>query len=327
MKSKARHLVYYALYFADNARSHQFLLEQHLASVESLRRSNRSIPVCVAVCGKKLRSKDRRHLESLRVRVRYLGSYEQRFKRNRPGSWVADVFAANPNSTKWISLPEIVKLRFDNLLYVDNDTFFIGDVEELFGSLGGNADVCAREEPLTKRSYLGYDSSYIDESAMRSLLRLEKLNPIAPFNTGVVLMRRKVAERLSRNLDVFLSYLARFTLGMAECRPSRSEQPFVSRARELELDGADSGLSPLRYPCSNQWIVGQLAFWFALASAGFKIRFFPRSLVLQANEFFDVGRQFQLPCLVHYYSGNSGYFFRWVRRLPQFRNMPECARE
>jgi hypothetical protein len=316
MKSSRRHLVYYTLYLTKTARSYRPLIEQHMASVESLRRDNQSIPVCLTVCGSKLRPKDQRHLKNLRVRVRYLGSYEERLTHYRLGSWVADVFAENPNSLKWVSLREIIKLRFDSVLYVDNDTFFSRDVEELFAALA-DADICAREEPLTKRSYLGYDSSYLDESAMRSLLRSEKLNSIIPFNTGVVLMKRQVAEWLSLNLNLFLSYLVRFTISMARHRPARDDEAFVEIARELDIDETRTGLAALRYPCSNQWIVGQLALWFTFAARRFKLRLFPRSLVLQGDEFLKLGRQFRMPALFHYYSGNSEYFFRWIRRVDQ----------
>ena len=226
MKSSTRHLVSYTVYLTETARSYHSLVEQHIASVESLRRNNQSIPVCLTVCGNKLRTRDQCHLQSLRVRVRYIGSYEERLKRSGFGV-LAKVFAENPNSPKWISLPEILNVRFDRVLCIDNDVFFIRDVEEIFGALE-NDDVCAREEPWTKRSPLGYDPTYVDESAMRRLQRSEKLYRIVPFNTGVLLMKRQVAEWFSTNMDLFLSYLVRFTLWMAKHRPARDDQAFVA---------------------------------------------------------------------------------------------------
>jgi hypothetical protein len=230
---------------------------------------------------------------------------------------LAKVFAANPNSPKWISLPGILTRRFDRVLCVDNDVFFIRDVAEIFAALG-KSDICAREEPWTKRSLLGYDPSYLDESALGRLQRSENLNRIVPINTGVLLMNRRAAEWLSMNLHLYLSYLVRFTIWMAKQRGSRGDYNFVKIARQLGIDETNTGLAPLRYPCTNQWIIGQLALWFTFASRRFKIRLFPYSSVLQGDEFLKIGSQFEMPALVHYYSVNSSYFFRWLRKLERY---------
>ena len=313
MKSARRNLVYYTLYLTDTARSYHSLVEQHLASVESLRKNNRSVPVCLTICGNELRKRDQRHLNNLGVRVRYLGSYEERLKRSG-FEFLAKVFAENPNSPRWVTLPGILNFRFDRVLCIDNDVFFIRDVEEIFAALE-SSDVCAREEPWTKPSPLGYDPGYLDAIVMRRLQRSEKLYQIIPFNTGVLLMKRPVAEWFCANLHLYLIYLIRFTIWMAKRRPSPDDQAFVVIARELGIDEAKTSLGPLHYPCSNQWIIGQLALWFTFAARKFNIRFFPRSLVLQGSEFLAIGRQLQTPALVHYYSANSDYFFRWLRRF------------
>jgi lipopolysaccharide biosynthesis glycosyltransferase len=105
-----------------------------------------------------------------------------------------DVYALNPSAGRWLlGLDRILAARsFEEVLYVDNDTYFLDDIERLFaGCLLG--DIFAREEPLNRESHLGHDPRYIDELAVRDLVRSEEINPVIPFNMGVVLMKREVA--------------------------------------------------------------------------------------------------------------------------------------
>jgi hypothetical protein len=304
-------LVYYTIQVSEITTSNELIVDQHIQSVESLRKNNRSIPIRLAVWGGKLRTNHRRHLENLDVHISYLGDYKRRLQRYAPASW-ATIIGQHQGAARWLALSELLTPRFDRVLYLDNDTFVLRDIEEVFARFP-RGDVCAREEPSTGRSLIPYDSSYIDESAIRALQRSEKISAIIPFNTGVVLLNSRVAQWLSRNLDLFLRYFVRFTISLAARRPNRSDESFVVAARRLSLSAKNIDANALVYPSRNQWIVDQFALWFTLATSPFKVRLLPASSVLQANEFVQIGRKFQTPCLVHYYSGNTRKFRRWLR--------------
>ena len=311
VNSRSSHLVSYTIYFAKTGPGYQYILDRHIRSVESLRRNNRSIPVYLGVWGGKLRTRDQHYLEKLRVEIRHLGSYEKHLRRNLPSKW-ATVFAQYPLGQKWLSLDQILTKRFDRVLHIDNDTFILCDIEELFEKFQ-QADFCAREEPTTKRRHIAYDPTYIDESIISSLQHSEKVNRIIPFNTGVVLMKREVTEWLSRNLDLYLCYLMRFTIWLVKQTGTIADEPFLCAARRLNVAAASSRLWPLVYPSSNQWILDEFALWFTLATSKFKIRFFPLSAVLQGDEFPEIGTQWRAPRLIHYYSANADYFFdNWL---------------
>jgi hypothetical protein len=313
VKSDESHLVYYTIHFGNTGHTYESILDQHIKSVESLRKNNQSIPICVAVWERRLRRVDQQRLESLDVKVRHLGSYAKRLRQWLPGAW-ADLFNQFPNGQKWISLSDLLDARFDRILYLDNDTFFLRDVEELFERFPV-ADLCAREEPNTRRSPLGYHPTYIDEAVLSHLLRSEKSNRIVPFNTGVVLMRRQVAEWLSQNLNLFFSYAMRFTMWLTRQPSSTADESFLTAARELDCAEAGNELSALRYPSSNQWILEEFALWFTFAISKFKVRLLPLHSVLQGDEILAFGRLSGPPCLIHYYSANSDYFFWWLRGL------------
>jgi hypothetical protein len=230
-----------------------------------------------------------------------------------PTAW-ARAFTRFPSAQRWLSLDDILTARFDRILYLDNDTFILGDIERLFRRFQG-ADLYAREEPTTRRSHIGYDSTYIDESIIRGLQRAEKVNPILPFNIGVVLMKRQVAQWLAQNVDLVFRYLMRFTSWLIKNSDVPDNEPFAIAAKELNLADASKGLKPLLYPSRNRWILDQFALWFTLAASSFKVGLFPLSSVLQADEFLSIGSRFREPHLIHYYSANSDYFIRWLSRF------------
>ena len=309
MKSRPSHLVFYAANLPENISEYDLILDQHTKSVASLRNYNASIPVCLAVCGRRLRRRDRDRLERLGVKTRYLGRYTKRLQQSLPAHW-RDAFAQLPTWQKWLGLEDILSLQFDRVLYLDNDTFFLDNVENLFQRFYA-ADLYAREEPGTKRSHLGYDQTYIDESVVCNLFRSEKLRSLIPFNIGVMLMKRPVVEWFSQNLDVFFSYLIRFTTSLAQNRRAISDEPFVIAARQSNFRDGNTGLKPLVYPSRNQWILDQFALWFTLAASPFKVGLLPRASVLQGAEFLTIGKRL-LPSLVHYYSANFDYFCEWL---------------
>ena len=176
MESRNAHLVYYSAYLAPAGASYESILTKLIMSVESLRGINHSIPICLVLWGNKLNKNDRRRLDALGVEISHLGKCEERLKRDLPTAWL-DVYSLNPSAGRWLlGLDHILARTFEQVLYVDKDTYFMSDVEELF-SRCRIGDIYAREEPRTRESHLGYNPEYIDQRAIDDLVRSEKVNP------------------------------------------------------------------------------------------------------------------------------------------------------
>ncbi|MBV9197289.1 MAG: hypothetical protein JO168_24400 [Solirubrobacterales bacterium] len=89
--------------------------------------------------------------------------------------------AKTPSLHKLISRRRLSSSRAGRFLYVDCDTYFLGDVAGLLERVG--CQWFAREEPGSSRSHYGYDPGYVDESALAEIACAEGLVAIPAYNT------------------------------------------------------------------------------------------------------------------------------------------------
>lgn len=181
--------------------------------------------------------------------------------------WVCPgILSTIPTLHRLKSLTEMP--RDTTSLFLDCDTYFFGDPATLFGD---EADVCAREEVMSRTSHFGYNPNYIDEAAFDSLFVREGSKRIPTFNAGVV--------RFSPRLQA-LDY-----------------GYFLDVCHRL-LDGS------LPYPSSSKWIFDQLA---AALTVGrirdVEFRQFTRSEVSQGSECNALHFDGQAPTVAHYWTG------------------------
>src|SRR5271170_4072542 len=121
-------LVYYSLAFTDVKKA-LACERQWTQSIRSLRRYNSTIPVFLFIYGapsKALLEEAERHKVSARV----LGEYRSCFT-GVPSSWHTPL-SYYPTLHKFISLRFFDSADVSQILYLDCDTFFFGDVMSLF---------------------------------------------------------------------------------------------------------------------------------------------------------------------------------------------------
>ncbi len=303
-------LIFYSLVLLGKNKEHR--VKQLILSVQSLRRANPSTDVLIILYGSRLNSEDSQVLRRFNVRTQYVGSYEKNMRPYCPPAW-AEAFGHFPLFQKWISWKYVLASDFKQALYLDSDTYIFRDFDELFRSCR-SPGVYAREEPSSRRSYYGYDPSYVDEDALKKICKAEKIKFTPPFNTGVVLMDRKTAQEFAKNLKAFFDYAMRMT-GWLIAHPCPEEQGFITRARRRVRSLERIRKPHLPFPSSNQWLAEEIASWLALGASGAKIRSFSMTQILQGPEYqnFDPLRH-QWPFLIHYYNLNSSNFAEeWLR--------------
>lgn len=314
-----RRVVCYSLLFpADHDRSD--LLRQLEASVTSLRSHNRRIPVVVFLHGS---SSDR--LECLAARLDFVvhkqGSYEKHLAAVLPRGW--KVLRQYPVLHKFMNFDSIGGIGVDQALLLDCDTIFARDVEILFDRYSV-ADVYAREEPTCRRSYYGYDPTYIDEAALVSLAEYEGTVTPPPFNLGVVLFNNGRWADLNALVPEFLSYVWRFMIWMALHPPASEVELSFGEGlgvEELRADW-DSLVSPLetdaamQFPSSNRWILEEVAAWLALGMlSGGTYGDFAQFDVVQNGEFAGGSAQDAGWVVCHYFSQNTERIAAWLRPM------------
>jgi hypothetical protein len=310
---RTKKLVYYSMSLND--RSYDQVVGQFRRSVESLRRHDSRVPIRLAVTGRGLKAEDRARFAELAVSVVRTRAYATEIAEYLPQGW-AKAMALFPLVHKWLNLKYVVDEDFDQLLYLDNDTYFLRDVETLMAE-HTSADLYVREEPHSKKSWLEPDESYLDERALRELTRREKVRYVMPFYCGVVLLKRRAAVWLAENLDVFLHYLLRFSIWMCKnpnvsTHPHAVELNYVVAARKWGLHQRAPRLKSLPFLGRNRWIVEERALWLALGKTRFSVQCFPRARVAQGPEFVTLRSRRNRPHLIHYYSVNAPPFEEWL---------------
>lgn len=290
---------------------------RHLLSVRSLRRVSPQVPVHVHVFSQRLRADDQDQLERLDVTVRHCGSYRDALQ-EIAGDQVADLLRGYPAMAKWLALQWMATGSNARILSLDNDTYILKDVADLF-EIYDNGALCAREEPYSRASPLGCWTPHLDEDALDGLCRDEGFTPVPPFNTGVVMMDSGVAHRIAENLGTALKYLWRFNLWM--CRhPQEHDAKDIQAMRAADAAAVFPSAAVLRYPSENRWIKEQLSMWLTIGALGERVGLVSPHHVAQGDEYQQINRAGGLPHVIHYYSSNADDFMnRW---LPGFERTP-----
>jgi hypothetical protein len=300
--------VFYSLAFAGS----QTAPVQLARSLNSLRIVSPDQPVFVFLFGESPRG----FVEALRqlnADVRPLGDYRAYIARVEPDH--AELFALDPRLHRWLVLEEPELKACARLLYIDSDTFFFEPASNLFERYR-DADLYAREEPLCRRSIHGYNPSYLDEEKISELRVRERLGPVPPFNTGVCLFTRELADAITANLPHYFDYLYRF-LSWFQLHPVPVAGAVTSSTQMIyERHLRSAAGQALPYPSQNRWIVDEIALWLALGRFS-NLRFadFAPSDVWQGAEFEQMSTESPLPQLCHYYGKNTDRFFDLLYEL------------
>lgn len=300
--------IFYSLAFVGS----ETALVQLARSVESIRRLNSDVPVFVYLFGEP----PPRFLEvlrRLRAEVRPLGDHRAYIARTEPER--AELFALDPKLHRWLVLEEPDLKTCSRLLYVDSDTFFFAPPSRLFERYR-DAHFYAREEPRCRRSILGYEPRYVDEDGIAELREREGLSPVPPFNTGVCLFTREMADAITLSVPRYFDYLFRFLAWFHHHPvPAAATMAESIRATHDRFLGsaAEKGLP---YPSENRWIVDQFAMWLALGRfTNFRYADFSPADVWQGGEFQQMSATMPLPILCHYFGHNTGRFFDRLQQL------------
>lgn len=196
---------------------------------------------------------------------------------------------------------------FGQILYLDCDTFFLGDVEVLFELYQEN-DFYAREER--------FGPEHLDEGALAWLRQRESLQPVMPFNSGVCLMNHGIWNRFEQLETTFLDTTWRLLAGFHLAGDETSPFDPDLRAAVNEAANLFDRARALSYPSRNHWIIEQIGWWLALGHLPrFSQGWLSRNRVAQSSEYPDASRPDLHPVLAHYFSNNQAGFFAELGRL------------
>lgn len=297
-------LIYYSLAnFPEDSREQQWI-----QSIRSLRRYNPSIPVWLFLFNdasrELLREAGRRD-----VQVQFLGDYREFMLRAHVRG---SVLALYPTFHKFLALANLPLPGLTQLLYLDCDTFFFGDVNVLFDQ---HADHhwYAREEPRSRRSHLAYNPRHVDEILLQYIARTEKVKYVPPFNSGVCLLNGAIWERLSALRDAYLDFAWRLLCGRElSGHEFEFNDPRINPAVMEVITGIDRSQA-LPYPSANDWIIEQIALWLALGKLPkFSLGTLSAEQVLQGGEYETALAPGHRCILAHYFSGGKRQFFSVV---------------
>jgi hypothetical protein len=299
-------LVYYSLANSLDSR----LERQWIQSIRSLRQYNGKVTVALLLYNGASTALFE-ECKRFGVTVYPMGSYKESLARlHVQGSSLAVL----PTFHKFLALHHASLYEVSQLLYVDCDTWFFGDVDMLFERYR-DADWYAREEPSSRLSKYGPDPRHIDEEALASLAQSEGARSIPPFNTGVCLMNHGIWQQLDRlrvtYLDLAWRLLCGTQLGIGQCVADDPEM----RSSVLGALTSTDRLRALPYPSTNIWIIDEMALWLALGRlAHFSLGIMSQADLTQGGEFAEGSGG---SVLAHYFSTQEEQFFRVVPRLPQ----------
>jgi hypothetical protein len=300
-------VAYYSLVSAgDNFREQQLV-----QSIRSLRRYNRDCAVFLIAYG----SVPEFLLDEARrcdIAVCNAGGYEDRLRQLHVHG---NLLARNPTFHKLLSLRFLPLEYASQVLYLDCDTFFFGDVGALFERYQ-SSHWYAREEPNSRRSHYGYDPRYLDESILQHIAQQECMHPVAPYNTGVCLLNYGLWWPLVELEITYLELAWRLLVGLQLQR--RRTPPDEQKARREILEAADDfdRARALPFPSGNSWIVEEIALWLTLGRVpDLWHDVFQRRHVMQGGEYFE-SPELRRDCIVaHYFSNSKTKFFSELGKL------------
>jgi hypothetical protein len=293
--------VYYSLVLIAERTTY---LRQWLRSIRSLRQFNRTIPVHLFVFNEP--SKALLDLADLyEVTVHYLGSYSDCL-RAIGGEAGAALSGYIPTLNKLLPLA-YVPADVSQVLFLDCDTLFYGDVASLFLNYGDH-QWYAREEPYSRRSpFLRYNPEIVDEDALYRIASATAAAPIPPYNTGIFMLNHGLWSELASLRKEFVSYAWRLTLGA-------SRSPGIVLARALKKTLADLRMetqeAPIEFPGKHYWVIDGMAMSLTLGKLpGLSHGQFRMEDVPQGGEF-TIYRSYKSRCTVlHYLTGNEVFLF------------------
>jgi hypothetical protein len=316
-------IIYYSLFLHDEAgastsgqtRSREqnaHYLSQLQASVLSIRRVNKTIPVYVFAYGDDIPPPFLRELFVLGVECSHLGTYEDALqpyvgKLSKP-------LARYPTLHRWLSLRELLELPASQIIYLDCDTWFVRDPGPFFERFSEHS-LYAREEPFSRRSEWGYDPDAIDEDALGALARSVGARILSPFNIGLLAFDHRFSREICQRLHVLFSFVVRLIAWMHQHPdPGADSDGLISEMRDGFAGAIASGdvVIPLAYPSRNRWIVDEVALWLTLGGiSNFSVGWLPKDQILQGDEFATSTGEF-IGC--HYYARNQTPFLKWARK-------------
>jgi hypothetical protein len=293
--------VYYSLVLTSKPTVHQ---NQWIRSIGSLRKFNTTIPVYLFLFNEPTPAILER-AEECEVVVHPLGSYRDCLRELAGEEGAA--LSCIPTLNKLLPLGHFGAAE-SQVLFLDCDTFFFGDVASLFS----NHRQCqwyAREEPHSRRSaFLEYRPEHIDEDALCRIALETGAAPVPPYNSGVVLLNHGLCAELFALRKEFLQYAWRLTLGA-------SMSPQITLPPELKNSLAKMPLRQrgglIEFPSRNFWILEQVALWLTLGRIpDLSHDQFTMADVLQNGEFM-IYRSYKTKCtVVHYLRGNEALFLK-----------------
>ncbi|MGG5751108.1 hypothetical protein ACQ3I4_00565 [Zafaria sp. Z1313] len=290
------------------------LLRQLTTSLSSLRRHNARAEVVVFVhsgAPEALGALCRGHDAALVAR----GGYRERLAADCPEG--AAVLARYPALHKFLNYDWITARGPEQVLCCDCDTVFLADPAPWCVAYQG-AHLVAREEVCTRRSHHPADPAFLDEPAYDALAAALGFAPVAPFNTGVVLLNHGAWAALAATRGWFLDCAWRLLLGMSEDPGRFAGTGFGTlegfrAARHL----AGPRTAALPFPSANQWILEEVATWLAVgALASVACAHFAPEHVAQNGEFAATDPDTAGWFLCHYYSGNQDAVHAWLAGQP-----------
>ena len=248
---------------------HHWILE---ASVKSLRKFNRNIPVHIHVYGQESAQQIARLLSGFDVEVRALEPFPEILEELCPE--LAGALSLFPLLGKWMTLSELSNPNPTQALYLDWDTFFLDDVEKLFDTYS-ERDFYAREEVFCRRSRWGYlpyregvkeYRATINEKMLARIAQAEGAVPVPPYNLGVVMFNNGSWRKMVTRRDLYLSYASRFarSIGTREdlyfSGPGFEHLAYQNRLRELAArPDAEFDEHSLNYPSGNPWLLEEVS--------------------------------------------------------------------
>ena len=262
--------------------------EQWIQSVRSLRRYNPDIPIYLFYYDR-LDPAVQQEAVRQRVTLRDQGSYAASFAEYGNRRHAFQHYKTLHKFRYGWQLP-----RAEQVLYLDCDTFFFGDVENLFAKYR-HGHFFAREEVMTRTSHYGYNRDWVDEEMLDRIAAEQGVQRVTPCNTGVCVMNYNIWVNLTDLYETFLDFTWRLLVG--------GHDPLIAP----HVTEADR-ITALSYPSSSLWISEEIAFWLTLGKIeGLLHGSLARSDVIQGGEMDDSWSDQML--LAHYWSNGESKFF------------------